>query len=149
MVRDIIARADVQNTYFTLEPMPWMIPTGPKDYERLLQEVERDHFAVHMDIINMTSSIERYFNAEEFIDECAEILGDKIRSCHIKDVHLAPEYTTRLEECAPGCGEYPLRYYVSKMDSLDKDMPIILEHLSTDDEYYKYMDYLKQLLKGI
>lgn len=149
MVRDIIDRADVKNTFFTLEPMPWMIPTSPKDYAILLEEVDRDRFAVHMDIINMTSSIERYFKAEEFVDECAEILGDKIRSCHIKDVHLSTEYTTRLIECAPGCGEFPLRYYVSKMDALDKDMPIILEHLSTDEEYYKYMDYLKTILEGI
>ena len=149
MVREIIDRADVKNTYFTLEPMPWMIPTGPKDYAMLLEEVERDRFAVHMDIINMTNSIDRYFNAEELVDECAEILGSKIRSCHIKDVHLSTSYTTRLEECAPGCGEFPLRYYVSKMNELDKDMPIILEHLSTDEEYYKYMDYLKNCLKGI
>lgn len=147
MVRDVIDRANVKNTFFTLEPMPWMIPTGPKDYVKLLDEVERDHFAVHMDIINMTSSIERYFNAEELVDECAELLGDKIRSCHIKDVHLDGAYTTRLEECAPGCGEFPLKYYVSKMDAIDPDMPIILEHLSTDDEYYKYMAYLKELLK--
>ncbi len=66
-----------------------MIPTGPEDYKMLLDEVERDQFAVHMDIINMISSIERYFRAEEFVDECAEILGDKIKSCHIKDVHLS------------------------------------------------------------
>nr|MCR5127482.1 sugar phosphate isomerase/epimerase [Lachnospiraceae bacterium] len=32
MVREIIDRADVKNTYFSLEPMPWMIPTGPKEY---------------------------------------------------------------------------------------------------------------------
>ncbi|MDC7292327.1 MULTISPECIES: hypothetical protein [unclassified Butyrivibrio] len=34
-------------------------------------------------------------------------------------------------------------------DGAYKDMPIILEHLSTDEEYYKYMDYLKNCLKGI
>ncbi len=146
MVRNVIDRADVKNTYFTLEPMPWMIPTGPKDYARLIDEVERDRFAVHMDIINMISSVERYFNAEEFVDECAEILGDRIRSCHIKDVHLASAYTVRLEECAPGCGEFPLEYYVSKMDAIDHDMPIILEHLSSDDDYRKYMRYLQDRL---
>ena len=27
MVQEIIDRAEVKNTYFTLEPMPWMIPT--------------------------------------------------------------------------------------------------------------------------
>ncbi|SNU08591.1 Sugar phosphate isomerase/epimerase [Lachnospiraceae bacterium] len=145
MVREIIDRANVKNTFFTLEPMPWMIPTGPKDYLKLIEEVDRDRFAVHMDIINMTNSMERYFQAEEFIDECAELLGDRIRSCHIKDVHLKEEYTFQLQECAPGCGEYPLGYYMSKMNEIDSEMPIILEHLNTDDEYKKYLKYIQDL----
>ena len=145
MVQEIIDRADVKNTYFTLEPMPWMIPTSPHDYLRLIDEIDRDRFAVHLDIINMTNSMERYFNAEEFVDECAELLGDKIRSCHIKDVHLKEEYTFQLEECAPGCGEFPLAYYIKKMDEIDSEMPIIVEHLSTDEEYIKYLKVVQEL----
>ena len=55
MVQEIIDRANVKNTFFSLEPMPWMIPTGPKEYAMLLEDVDRDRFAVHMDIINMIS----------------------------------------------------------------------------------------------
>ncbi|MCR5528331.1 MAG: sugar phosphate isomerase/epimerase [Saccharofermentans sp.] len=149
MVQEVIDRAEVTNTYFTIEPMPWMVPTGPEDYLRLIEEVKREHFAVHMDIINMTNSAERYFEPEPFIDRCVSLLGDRIRSCHIKDIHLKEEYTLQLEECAPGQGEYPLRYYVEKMDSIDKDMPIILEHLNTDEDYIKHMTYLKEVLNGI
>lgn len=149
MVRDIIDRSEITNTYFTLEPMPWMIPTGPEDYVRLLEEVDRDRFAVHMDIINMTNSLERYYGAEELVDRCASLLGDRIRSCHIKDVHLKEEYTFQLEECAPGKGEFPLRYYVEKMNGIDPKMPVILEHLNTDEEYIHYMGYLKEVLNGI
>ena len=108
MVQEIIDRANVKNTYFTLEPMPWMVPTSPQEYLKLLAAVDRDRFAVHLDIINMTNSVYRYFYADEFIDECAELLGKLIRSCHIKDVHLSESYTIRLEECGPGDGEYPL-----------------------------------------
>ena len=149
MVREIIDRADVKNTYFTLEPMPWMIPTGPKEYLKLIEAVDRDRFAVHMDIINMTNSADRYFNADEFIDECADLLGDRIRSCHIKDVHLDGRYTLRLEECAPGQGEFPLRHYVQRMSGIDADMPVILEHLSSDEDYVKYAGYLKEELNGL
>ena len=149
MVREIIDRAEIRNTYFTLEPMPWMIPTGPEEYLKLIEMVDRDRFAVHMDIINMTNSADRYFNADEFIDECADLLGDRIRSCHIKDVHLDGRYTLRLEECAPGEGEFPLRHYVSRMNGIDPDMPVILEHLSTDEDYIKYAGYLKEELNGL
>ena len=149
MAREIIDRADVKRTYFTLEPMPWMIPTGPKEYLRLLEDVDRDRFAVHMDIINMTNSADRYFHPEELVDECAELLGTRIRSCHIKDVHLSEPYTIRLEECGPGDGEFPLRYYVEKMHAIDPDMPVILEHLQTDEEYLRYLTYLKKELNGL
>lgn len=149
MIREVIDRAEVSNTYFTVEPMPWMVPTGPEDYLKLIEEVDREHFAVHMDIINMTNSAERYFEAEAFIDRCASLLGDRIRSCHIKDIHLKQEYTIQMAECAPGEGEYPLRYYVEKMNAIDKEMPVILEHLNTDEEYIKYMTYLKEILNGI
>ena len=149
MVREIIDRADVKNTFFSLEPMPWMIPTGPAEYLRLIDAVERDRFAVHMDIINMINSADRYFHPEEFVDECAGLLGGRIRSCHIKDVHLDSHYTIRLMECGPGDGEFPLRHYVEKMHEIDPDMPVILEHLSTDDEYLKYLGYLKEELNGL
>ncbi|MBO4927592.1 MAG: sugar phosphate isomerase/epimerase [Clostridiales bacterium] len=149
MVQEIIDRAEVTNTFFTLEPMPWMIPTGPEDYVRLLEKVNRDRFAVHMDIINMIHSAERYFEPEPFIDRCVALLGDRIRSCHIKDVHLKEEYTFQLEECAPGQGEFPLRYYVEKMHGIDPEMPVILEHLNTDEEYIQYMNYLKEVLHGL
>ena len=149
MIREIIDRADVKNTYFTIEPMPWMIPSSPQDYLRLIDAVDRDRFAVHLDIINMTNSADRYFNAESFVDECAGLLGNRIRSCHIKDVHLKEEYTFQLEECAPGQGEFPLRYYAERMNGIDGDMPVILEHLNTDEEYIKYLDYLKEELNGL
>lgn len=149
MVREIIDRAAPKNTFFTLEPMPWMIPTGPREYLKLIDAVDRDRFAVHMDVINMINSAERYFNPEEFVDECAELLGDRIRSCHIKDVHLGEAYTFRLEECAPGEGEFPLRYYVTKMNEIDPEMPVILEHLDTDEKYIRYTEYLKEELNGL
>ena len=143
--REIIDAAEITNTYFSLEPMPWMFPTGPEEYLRLIEDVDRERFAVHLDPINMINSADRYFNIESFLDKCIDMLGGKIRSCHIKDVHLKEEYTFQLEECAPGRGEFPLLYYMKKIDELDKDMPIILEHLSTDEDYIKYMKYLQSL----
>ncbi len=35
------------------------------------------------------------------------------------------------------------------MNEIDGQMPMILEHLKTDEEYYEYMDYLKEVLDGL
>ena len=83
------------------------------------------------------------------MDECAEKLGGLIKSCHMKDVQLSEAFTVRLEECAPGCGEFPIRYYAQKMHEIDPDMPMILEHLHKDEDYFKYMSYLKEELHGL
>lgn len=86
---------------------------------------------------------------DAYKDECAAKLGKHIRSCHIKDVHLDSRYTLRLEECGPGDGEFPLRHYAEKMHEQDPDMPIILEHLDTDEQYIKHMNHLKEVLNGL
>ena len=40
-------------------------------------------------------------------------------------------------------------YYVEKMNGIDPDMPVILEHLNTDEEYITYMNYLREVLNGL
>ena len=64
-------------------------------------------------------------------------------------VHLNGKYTLRLEDCAPGEGEFPLRHYVTRMNEIDPEMPVILEHLNLDEDYIKYAGYLKEELNGL
>ena len=137
-VQSLIDTVKPKKTFYTLEPMPWMHPDSPEDYLQLIKDVDREAFAVHLDVVNMISTPQRYLFNREFTDKTVAMLGKYTKSCHIKDVHLSERYTIRLEECGPGDGEFPLRYYVSKMHEKDPDMPVILEHLSTDEEYIKY-----------
>lgn len=134
-VRTIIDEVKPTNTYFTLEPMPWMIPTGPDDYLKLLEDVDRDAFAVHMDIINMINCPKRFFFQEDFMDEVFDKLGAKIRSCHLKDIKLLSDYTFMLKECGCFEGDFNLKHYVNLASSVDPDMPMIIEHLNTNEEY--------------
>ena len=83
---------------------------------------------------------------DEFVDECFDKLGEYIRSCHIKDIHLRPEYTFQLQECMLGKGELPAEHYLARIKALDPDMPVILEHLHSDEEYREGFAYLQQLI---
>lgn len=146
MIQEIIDEAKPQNTYFTIEPMPWMYPSSPEEYVKLMEDVNRERFAVHLDPMNMINTPERYFFTEKFLDRTFELLGDKIKSCHIKDVHLRQEFTFQLQETMVGQGEFPLQYYAKKINELDPEMPVILEHLNLDDEYRKGIAYLHKIL---
>lgn len=147
MARKIIDEVKPKNTFFTLEPMPWMVPTGPKEYLKLIEAVDRDRFGVHMDIINMINCPDRYFFHDEFLEETFDLLGDKIKSCHLKDIRLLDGYTFQLKECAIGEGVFNIEKYVELADKYDKDMPMIIEHLSSDEEYIKNIKYVKERLK--
>ena len=56
---------------------------GPDSYLELLEAVDRERFAVHLDVFNWMTSPRRYFYNEEFVDECFEKLGRYVKSCHL------------------------------------------------------------------
>lgn len=145
MIQEIIDAVNPKNTFFTIESMPWMIPEGPDEYLHLLEDVDRDRFAVHLDAFNWMKTPKRYFFNEEFIDECFEKLGDKTVSCHIKDVKMEENYTLAFTETYPGGGGIHIAHLLKKAEEYNPDMPFIIEHLNTDEEYIKAIQYVQNL----
>lgn len=146
MLRTIIDEVNPKRAKYTLEPMPWMVPANPDDYVRLIDEVERDGFGVHLDLINMVTSPEKYFHLDEFMDECFEKLGDKICSCHLKDIKLLEDYTFQLKECACGEGILDVKRYLDKATQINENIPVIIEHLDSNEAYIQSFNYVKSLL---
>ena len=147
MIKEVIDAVNPKNTYFALETMPCMFPSSPEEYLRLLHEVSRDRFAVHLDVINMINCPERFFFSEDFVEKCFDMLGDKIVSCHMKDTKLLDDYTFMLRECAIGEGSFALDKYCELINKYNPDMPVIIEHLSNDEEYEKSMKYALERFK--
>ncbi|MCQ2126012.1 MAG: sugar phosphate isomerase/epimerase [Bacteroidaceae bacterium] len=146
MIRRIIDSARPKHTKYSIESMPWMIPDSPDQYLRLIEDVDRDEFGAHLDVVNMITSPERYFFNELFIEECFEKLDGRICSCHLKDVLLKQEYTFQLEECACGQGTLDIGRYADLASAQDPDMPMIIEHLDTDSEYRDSVMYVRNRL---
>jgi sugar phosphate isomerase/epimerase len=137
-----------QKTFYTLEPMPWMHPFSPEDYLQMIKDIDRDGFAVHMDIVNMINTPEKYLFGNEFTDHAFAVLGKYIKSCHIKDVSLSPRLTTIIQETALGNGGFDLRHYIDRIDSLSPDMSVIIEHLDGEDDYIRAVAYVKSITEG-
>ncbi|MDR1913340.1 MAG: sugar phosphate isomerase/epimerase [Clostridiales bacterium] len=143
-IQEIIDHVNPSCTYYTIEPMPWMFPSDPDEYLRLLKDVDREHFAVHMDLCNWITSPRKYFFSGEFAEECFAAIGKYVKSCHLKDVALGGEFTFRLNETYCGGGSIDLEKYVLEALKINPDMPIIIEHLHGDDEYLESLEYVKR-----
>ncbi len=138
-IREIIDDVNPKQAYYCIEPMPWMIPDSPEAYQKLIRDVDREHFAAHMDFVNMINCPRRFLDANGFIESCFSTLAPHIKSTHLKDsrMHLT-RLTTVLEECSPGEGALDFGAVLKIIDRyLPKDAPVLLEHMSTFEEYQK------------
>ena len=143
-IRTIIDSANPKTAFYCLEPMPWMIPDSPDVTLQLMKDVDREQFAVHMDFVNMINCPRRFLDAEGFIEECFAKLGPYIKSTHLKDSRMdLMELTTMLHECSPGEGGLDFVRVLQIIDRyLPADAPVLLEHMSTFDEYRRAYDYV-------
>ena len=124
--------------------MQWMVPASPQEYAKLLKDVDREGFAVHMDAINFIKDPYTYTHKCELLDETFELLGSKTRSCHLKDCILEPGTTVAIKEVPLGEGTMEIPYYLEKIAQLDEDMPVLLEHLPDMAAYDRAIDWLKK-----
>ena len=149
MIRRIIDTARPVRTKFCIESMPWMIPSSPDEYLRLIEDVDRAEFGTHLDVVNMITTPRRYFYNDEFLEECFVKLHGTIVSCHLKDIRLKPEYTFQLEECACGEGALDIELYARLATAESPYTPMIIEHLTTDEEYVSRVRYVKSVLTNL
>ena len=145
-IQHIIDEASPKHTKFAIETMPWMIPSGPDEYLNLIRDVDREAFGVHMDLVNMINCPQRYFFADEFMEECFEKLRGKILSCHLKDIQLLRPFTFQLKESACGDGSLHLEKYAELASRENPLMPMIIEHLDSDEAYLQSLEYVKERL---
>ena len=143
-VQSIIDAVGPTCTHYTLETMPWAYPDSVDSYVRLVEAIDRDRFAVHMDPTNLVCSPQRYYRTPELIRECFAKLGPLVRSCHAKDIALSGKLTVHLDEVRPGTGGLDYAVYLQELDKLDPDTPLMLEHLSTEEDYAAAADHIRR-----
>ena len=125
-----------------------MYPDSPENYLDLIKAINREQFAVHLDIVNMITNPQKYFFNEAFMEECFKLLGDSIISCHVKDIRLEKHFTFNLSEVPCGEGNLNIVRYAHLANEVSEDMPFIIEHLDSDEEYIESAIYVKDLLKN-
>jgi len=143
-VRYIIDHVKPFSAFYSLEPMPYMLPDSPDSCLELIKAIDRKQFAVHLDPVNMISSPQKYYNNTAFLKECFSKLGPYIKSIHAKDITILPKLTLHLEERRPGLGSLDYTAFLQEASKL-RDIPFMLEHLEKQEDYKLAADYVRQV----
>ena len=149
-VRSIIDAVKPTRAKFTLEMMQWILPDSVELYLRLIRAVERRAFGVHLDPVNLVLTPRMYFDTGSLLRHCFQQLGPQIASCHAKDLTLRNALALHLDEVPPGKGNMDYETFLSELARLPGEVPLMLEHLSTADEYaaaYRHLASVAQKLK--
>jgi sugar phosphate isomerase/epimerase len=140
--RKLIDAVKPKRTFFSIEMMPWSLPTNPDDYVRLVKAVDRKAFGVHLDVCNTMNSPVRVYNNAAIIRECFAKLGPWIKSCHAKDLKWGPGVQVWIQEVIPGTGLVDYKTYLRELSRLSTDAPLMLEHLHGEEEYSKGREFI-------
>ena len=147
-VREIIDAVEPKETSYALEPMPWIFPHTADSYRDLLEAVDREAFAVHLDPVNVVSSPSKFYYNGELIGEWFQKLGDWVISCHAKDIVLRERLTVHLDEVVPGEGGLDYPRYLVEIDELDGDTPLMVEHLESEEDYERAVSHIRSVAEG-
>ncbi len=145
IVRQVVDTVKPRRTKFALEMMQWIVPDSVDSYVSLLRAVDRPAFGVHLDPVNIIVSPRQYFDTAAVLRDCFARLGPHIVSCHAKDLRLRSELALHLDEVRPGTGNLDYQAYLQGLAGLGRDVPLMLEHLSSTSDYAKALAHLKSL----
>ena len=147
--RTIIDAVKPKQTYFTLECMPWAYPDSVDSYLKLIKAIDRKQFGVHLDPMNLITSPQIYYRNGEMIRDCFRKFGQHIRSCHAKDITLREDNSIpQFDEIVAGKGNLDYSVFLTELSKL-KDVPLMMEHLNTADEYAQAAAYIRKVGKMV
>ena len=129
--RYVIDMVKPRRTKFSLEMVPWLVTDTAENYLKLLKAIDRPQFGAHIDAANMIISPRLYFNTGPMIRDCFALLGPWIVSCHAKDIVMKGGPGTisfHMDEVVPGEGNLDYGAYLTEIDRLGRDVPLMLEH---------------------
>ena len=116
-----------------------------ESYLDLIRAIDRPGFGVHLDPCNLINSPRLYYRSSALIEETFHKLGRWVASCHAKDLDWVVEMNVRFAEVRPGLGSIDYKTYLKQLAGLDRDVPLMLEHLPSAEEYQKAGQYIQEV----
>jgi len=121
---------------------------GPLSHRRLIDDVGDTRIGVELDPVNMVS-LQNYYHTTELINECFDLLGEQILTCHAKDNYIWPNrQTVHVQEVCPGRGVVDYQTYMVHMSRLEWPRMLLPEHIPAD-QYQEAYEYLRKVASEV
>jgi sugar phosphate isomerase/epimerase len=149
--RYVIDAVKPKRTKFSLEMVQWLVTDTPESYLGLIKAIDRPAFGAHIDAVNMVISPRRYFNTGKMIRDGFALLGPWIVSCHAKDIVMQGgpgNVAFHFDEVVPGEGNLDYGAYLTEIDKLGRDVPLMLEHFD-EPGYRRGLAHIKGIAKEV
>ena len=130
---------------FVYEIYPFSVADSPENIRRLLDAVDRPAFAAHMDLVNLINTPRLYYENAAVAREAVRLFGDRIVSAHAKDLAMQEDVSVIMHEVRPGCGNIDYAAYLRVLHELPQTVPLMIEHLHTQQEYDLGVAYIQQV----
>ena len=131
-IQRILDEVKPKKTKLVLETESYVLPDNPELYLRMVKDINRPGFAVHLDPVNMIQSPRRVYYSGDFIRECFAKLGPYIMSCHAKDINLIDHAVVQITETYVGNGTLDYNVYLTELNKLSHEPPLMIEHLTRE-----------------
>jgi sugar phosphate isomerase/epimerase len=136
MARYFIDTVKPKTAFFAYEIFPFDMVDSPENIEWLIKAVDRKKFGAHIDLVNLINCPRAYFSSGDIIRECVRRFGDRIVSCHVKDIKMKePSISVILEEVPMGQGNIDLKAFMRQIEGLSRPVPFMMEHLKDEAQY--------------
>lgn len=132
-VRYLLDTVKPTRAKFALEMMQYSLPDSVESYVELIRAIDRPMFGAHFDPVNIIMTPRVYFDNGALIRECFDKLGPWVVSCHAKDIKLHHQAALHLDEVQIGDGVLDYRTYLSQLNRLPREVPLMLEHLEGEE----------------
>ena len=146
MARRIVDTVKPRSAKMTFEMVYTTWLDTPENVLEFTRAVDRTSVAVHLDPVNLVLSPRLYYDIADLLNRCFHLLGPFIASCHAKDIHFVlPSRAVHFDECMPGEGAMDYDKFLTGIDRLDRDIPLMIEHLSSPEEYRTAAEYIRSV----
>jgi sugar phosphate isomerase/epimerase len=129
-LRECAPVAEDEGVYLSLEGHQLVTLSSAEVAREIIDEVGSPWVRSDFDSANWIT-LEAIFQTGPALDRMFDLLGERIVSCHAKDIWIENKLTLHLQDGCPGKGLMDFHTLFRRMEALNPDYPVIAEGNST------------------